>query len=520
MTFFCRTIPNPIERASKRTLLIAGLMFLFLADVSPGQGRLNAELDKFGNPVGARGLAADGAFRGKQLLLWGGDSGPQPIFVPSNPLLAMLKRKGFEVQIQQGEFDPAWLRQADQLWLFCGPSSRLTPDDVGAIETFVKEGKGLYLVADNAPYTAEANAIGRQLFGVSVEGDYAGTKTIAVRQASNRDASDGGNRKTGSNPLKKTSKADIVDKLPGLGATIQNSQVSHFVQDHALLTGINFIYEGITISHLTPNDQLETVLVASDGQILASVAKDKRRRVIMDCGYTRYFPEYIDETAGTLRYAENVAAFLMGVGGEKPLSKMSIVELLETSAKDEKPTRRIAAIQQLTQSQPAYADVKDEIEAMWQYMDSDGREVRKAAKEQLELAFQQAPISHCLHWIAQEKAGLSDLIWQQIDARIALADATRRDTYHDLALKVVLSDKFETPSRLAAIQLLSRLKDPASLTPLIDSLVELPRELWPTAGSTLQELSGHNFGPMAGDKLADVVVAAKKWKAWLKDQQQ
>lgn len=501
-----------------RTLLIVGLVFLLLADVSLSQGRLNAELDKFSNPVGAQGLAADGAFRGKQLLLWGGDSGPEPIFVPSNPLLAMLKRKGFEVQIQQREFDPARLRQVDQLWLFCGPASRLTPDDVRVIEAFVKEGKGLYLVADNAPYTAEANLIGNQLFGVSVEGDYEGTKTIAVRQKLDRDASERGNRKAGSNPPQKTSKADIVDKLPGLGATIQNSQVSHFVQDHALLTGINFIYEGITISHLTPNDQLETVLVASDGQILASVAKDKRRRVIMDCGYTRYFPEYINETAGTLRYAENVAAFLMGVGGEKPLSKMSIAELLETSAKDEKPTRRAAAIQQLTQSQPAYADVKDEIEALWQYMNSDDQKVSKAAREQLAIAFQQAPISHCLHWIAQEKAGLSDLIWQQIDARIAAADTSRRESYHDLALKVVLSDKFAPPSRLAAIQLLSRLKNPASLTPLIDSLVELPRELWPAAGSALKELSGQDFGPMGGHKLADVVVIAKKWKAWLKDQ--
>jgi hypothetical protein len=193
--------------------------------------------------------------------------------------------------------------------------------------------------------------------------------------------------------------------------------------------------------------------------------------------------------------------------------------LLETSAEDEKPTRRAAAIQQLAQSQPAYADVKDEIEAIWQYPNSDDQKVSQAAREQLALAFQQAPISHCLHWIAEEKSGLSDLIWQQIDARIAMADASRRESYHGLALKVVLSDEFATPSRLAAIQLLSRLKNPASLTPLTDSLVGLPRELWPAAGSVLKELSGQDFGPMAGDKLADVVVAAKKWKAWLKDQQ-
>jgi hypothetical protein len=499
--------------------MLAGLLLLVSATAARSQGRLNAELDKFGNPVGARGLAADGAFRGKQLLLWGGDSGPEPIFVPTNPLLDMLKQKGFAVQIHQEAFDPTWLRQIDQLWLFSGPSSRLTAEDIVAIAAFVKKGKGLYLVADNAPYTAEANAIGSQLFGVSVGGDYHGTKTIAVRQKVDRDAGGNGKLKTGESPSKKASKSDIRDKLPGLGATIQNSQVSHFVQEHALLTGINFIYEGITISHLTPNNQLETVLVASDGQILASVAKDKRRRVILDCGYTRYFPEYINETAGTLRYAENVAAFLMGVGAEKPLSELSIAELIETSAKDEAAARRDAAIRKLAESQPAYADVKDDIEAIWQYIDSDNPQVKKAAREQLAIAFQQAPMSHCLHWIAQDKAGLSDLIWEQVDARITAADSARRDSYHELALKVALSDKFETTSRLAAVQLLSRLKNPASLTPLIDSLVELPRELWPTVGSTLTKVSGQDLGPKAGDKLADVVGIAKKWKAWLKDQQ-
>lgn len=501
-----------------RAFLIAGFSLLILADAALGQGRLSAELDKFGNPVGAHGLAADGTFRGKQLLMWGGSSGPEPIFVSSNPLLAMLKRKGFDVQIRQHTFDPAWLRQADQLWLFCGPSSLLTPDDVRAIEAFVKDGKGLYLVADNAPYTAEANLIGKQLFGVAVQGDYAGEKTIAVRHASGLDSAKSDNRKTDSNPPKQTGKADILDKLPGLGARIQNSQVSHFVEDHALLTGINFIYEGITISHLTPNDQLQTVLVASDGQILASVAKDKRLRVIMDCGYTRYFPGYINETAGTLRYAENVAAFLMGVGAEKPLDKQGIAQLLETSSTDDKATRRAAAIRQLAQRRPAYADVKDEIEAICTYINSDNHAVSQAAREQLALAFQQAPIPHCLYWIAQEKPGLAELIWAQVDRRIARADSARRQSYHDLALKVTRSNQFETPSRLAAIQLLARLKNRASLKPLIDSLVELPRELWPAAGSILKELSGQDFGPRAGDQLADVVVIAKKWAAWLKQQ--
>ena len=502
-----------------RTLPIAGLLLLVIVEVSVGQGRLNAELDKFGNPVGARSLAADGAFRGKQLLVKGYIPVLDAIRFPENPLLAMLQRKGFEVQVSRQQFDAESLRKVDQLWFFCGPSSQLTPDDLLAIDAFVKAGKGLYIVADNDPLFAEANLIGNRLFGVSVQGNYRGEKTVGVRSSSNPDADANGDRWVGDNPPKKTSKADILSVRPGRGATIQNFEVSHFVQDHVLLTGIKFIYEGSSISHLTPNDQLETVLVASDGQILASVAKDKRLRVIMDCGFTRYYPQFISETAGTLRYAENVAGYLMGVGGERPLNELSISELLETSAKVDQAKRRAEAIRQLTRSKPAYADVKDEIEAIWQYLNSDDQKVSEAAREQLALAFQQAPIAHCLHWIAQEKAGLSELIWEQIDARIAIADATRREGYHDLALNVALSNEFATPSRLAAIQLLLRLKDPASLAPLIESLVELPRELWPAAGSALKELSGQDFGPTAGDNFADVVVIAKKWKAWLKVRQ-
>jgi len=84
--------------------------------------------------------------------------------------------------------------------------------------------------------------------------------------------------------------------------------------------GVNFVYEGITLSHFDETPKLKVIMRASDGKPLVGVPTEKGKRVIVDCGFTRYFcdpssPEtagYINITAGTLRYGENVAAYLMG----------------------------------------------------------------------------------------------------------------------------------------------------------------------------------------------------------------
>lgn len=81
---------------------------------------------------------------------------------------------------------------------------------------------------------------------------------------------------------------------------------------HPVLTGISFLYEGYTVSHLEPSAKLRPILLASDGQTLAAAADVPNQRVVIDCGWTRYYSEVAAERAGTLRYAENVAAFLAG----------------------------------------------------------------------------------------------------------------------------------------------------------------------------------------------------------------
>ena len=45
----------------------------------------------------------------------------------------------------------------------------------------------------------------------------------------------------------------------------------------------------------------------------------------------------------------------------------------------------------------------------------------------------------------------------------------------------------------------------------------MPRELWPRAGSFLELMTQASFGPKPGDGAAEVSVAVKKWRLWLKD---
>jgi hypothetical protein len=301
-------------------------------------------LDKFGNPTGpSAGLAQDGEFRGKKLLFWCAfENAGNVFFHPSSPLWKALEAKGFAVALRFGKFDPAWLKGVDQLWVVSSGKMELpagvTPDllvdavgllpaeavpsgftlpeyqyivratlDVAfsprhamdekayrAIEDFAKAGKGLCLLADDEPFTAEADELARRLFGARVGGNYVADKVAVVR-----------------------------------GRGLTPAEVKKFggqfeVGDHALLTGVNFLFEGITISHVTKSDRLAAALKASDGKTLVAVSKVPGQRVVIDCGFTRYChgpterTSYVLKTPGTIRLAQNIAAYLAGKDAPKP----------------------------------------------------------------------------------------------------------------------------------------------------------------------------------------------------------
>jgi hypothetical protein len=300
-------------------------------------------LDKFGNPVGPTvGLGQDGEFKGKKILFWCAyENAGRVFFHPTNPLWKALQAKGFVVTPVFGKFNPAWLKETDQLWivssgqfevpggltpdLYLGAVDLLPPElvpsgftvqeykfivqatfDVAfsprhvldekafkAIEEFAKSGKGLCLLADDEPFTSEADELARRLFGARVRGNYIGDKVATVR-----------------------GRGLTAAEIRKFGGQFE-------VDDHALLTGVNFLFEGITISNVSKSDKLEVAMKASDGQALLAVSKVPGQRVVIDCGFSRYLhgpterTSYIHKTPGPVRLAQNIAAYLAGKDAPK-----------------------------------------------------------------------------------------------------------------------------------------------------------------------------------------------------------
>lgn len=275
--------------------------------------------------------------KGQRLLFWSGfERANRVFFHHTNPLWKALEAKGFVVHVAFGKFDPAWLKNYDQLWVLStgklalpegvtpdllelavaalppaevpsgftlaeyrdvvratldvatGPVHPLDARAYDAIEGFARAGKGLCLLAEDEPFTTEADELARRLFGARVSGNYRADKVAHVR-----------NR--GLTP------ADVAR----FGARFEAA-------DHPLLAGVNFVFEGITVSRVTKSEKLEVALAASDGEPLVCVSKVPGLRVAIDCGFTRYChgptarTSYILKTAGTVRLAQNLAAHLAG----------------------------------------------------------------------------------------------------------------------------------------------------------------------------------------------------------------
>jgi hypothetical protein len=308
-----------------------------------------SKLDQFGNPIDQNtGLARQDEFKGQRFLFWSPHTGAGELFfAPKNPLWEALEDKGFAVRKEFGKFDSDWLKEVDQLWILStasesvlagqrkavpdlaalraqlkerfkggvppgsgmpkdwtaddliemtlgdiavsvSPAHHLTPKDYDAIVAFAKAGKGLCLLADNDPFTYEANELARRLFGVGVRGNYPATKIAYVKNGQLT--------------------PEQIKKYRG----------DYEVPEHPLLTGVNFVYEGITTSNVPESPKLDVALRASDGKPVIAVSKVPGLRVIIDCGFTRYCHgpsdrvSFICMTAGTPRLAQNMAAYLAG----------------------------------------------------------------------------------------------------------------------------------------------------------------------------------------------------------------
>ena len=79
--------------------------------------------------------------------------------------------------------------------------------------------------------------------------------------------------------------------------------------NHLITTGIQNLYEGITIATLSDHEDLEPIVYGSAGNLVTAVYEKDGKRLVLDGGFTRLFINW--DTAGTGRYVKNAAAWLV-----------------------------------------------------------------------------------------------------------------------------------------------------------------------------------------------------------------
>lgn len=183
--------------------------------------------DGYGNADGSEyDLAVDGAFKGQTItvlqLYW------EEAFDFENPKAA-LEQKGFNVvRYINNPPSPEQLKEAldqsCQLWIISSNTRKLTDEHLAPIKNFFDEGHGVYIWGDNAPYYADANFVAKELLGVEMHGNLPGDKTVTLQES---------------------------DKTAGL------------IRNHLITTGLEFVYEGITIATLDDNKELDPLLYGS-----------------------------------------------------------------------------------------------------------------------------------------------------------------------------------------------------------------------------------------------------------------
>ncbi|CAF1301588.1 unnamed protein product [Rotaria sordida] len=153
---------------------------------------------------------------------------------------------------------------------------------ISALTTYHSSGGAIFLFADNTPYVCHVSEFLKTKFGITLEGDYYGDKTLVYKE--------NGYQQTG-----------------------------HFGQ-HDIFTGIENLYEGITICHpvySTPPSRTKfiTIATATDGNSSIAVydplLTSTEGRLCLDCGFTKLFRKW--DSAGTERYIINASCWLLGM---------------------------------------------------------------------------------------------------------------------------------------------------------------------------------------------------------------
>eukprot|EP01106_Pelomyxa_sp_JSP_P014818 TRINITY_DN4855_c0_g1_i1.p1 TRINITY_DN4855_c0_g1~~TRINITY_DN4855_c0_g1_i1.p1 ORF type:complete len:415 (-),score=64.15 TRINITY_DN4855_c0_g1_i1:181-1257(-) len=234
-----------------------------------------------------------------------------------------LQKKGFKVTAMQmtqelafiealnsGKYDVAWVISGSPA--FGGPARTPANEKLftDALIAFHQKKKGLMIWGDNRPFFHEANLVLGTLCGARLTGNSAGDRLMAHGDAT----------------------------VPG-----------SFDSNHIVFSGINYLYEGVTICFPVEKDapspfpnpematanwrapalvgKLKTLATSSNGWPVISCCESSESggRVIVDTGYTKLFSSYW-RSEGQARYVVNACVYLVDVEGRFSGGKVTFSE--------------------------------------------------------------------------------------------------------------------------------------------------------------------------------------------------
>lgn len=232
--------------------------------------RVSVAKDTHGNARGNNyDLAMDGAFEGQTVLI---------IDQVGNTLVntrAALRVKGFSSVVLRGKAASAGdlrgaLKKSCQLWLISSGAPVLPKEQIVAIKHFFDAGHGVYIWGDNTPLYADANRLAAALVpGLGMKGNTPGNQVVGISRGKG--------------------KAGVRE-------------------GHLVTTGLEFLYEGVTIATIHPHQELTPLLYGSIGNLVTAAYEKNDKRLLIDGGFTRLAVNWDD--AGTARYVKNAAAWL------------------------------------------------------------------------------------------------------------------------------------------------------------------------------------------------------------------
>lgn len=249
--------------------------------------QVKVDADHHGNAEGNQyDLAVDGAFEGETvavLHLYTGEG-----FDFSLPKAA-LKEKGFSVyrwinNPPSAEELEEKLKKACQLWIISSSVRKLNDKHLKVIKKFFDSGKGVYIWGDNEPYYADANYVSEHLLGVKMLGNLYGNEVVGLNN---------------------------------------NNKNAGLTPGHLITTGLEYVYEGITIATIQNNSTLTPLIYGHESNLVTATYEQNGKRAILDGGFTRLYIAW--DNAGTGRYVKNAAAWLVNyerfAGADKEDSK-------------------------------------------------------------------------------------------------------------------------------------------------------------------------------------------------------